>query len=959
MNSFIFIFVVVVELIALFTDDCVALIKNEEGNYTQYSTSGDRPIGANVIQYLDGSDWNLIHHDKNINISGNVPGDVITDLTNAGIIADQLTDINWLDSKAIDLWNAKGWLYTKDIMLDIMLLESSKEIFLVFDSVKMGATLYLNGIQVGIFQSQFIRYKFAIKKYLHFDTMATSPLKLNIMIEFNDTKVDVENRYMACTGGWDWAAYTTTFINTTLNNSHTFSKGIVKSVYLAYVKEESLLIEYVTPKIVFQDEYPTEPLLNKKANFDISTLIYLHNISRATTGELVVIGNWQNGKRKQIIKVDPTLGSSQIVEANLTATNLPSSSLWWPNGYGKQQLFSLNISYFNSDTDNVPSISTIVPIAFRYAVLVTGNDTDKNFRRKALNGDGNGGQTMMIRLNGMPVVALGANVIPLDELEGRVTLEAYRSLVTSIKASHFTAVRIWGGGIYMPDFFYDELSKAGIMVLHDLMYTGSHMPTADMLNTAEIKHNVRKIMNQPCLVMWNGCNECGGGAGLIASFAMPVVANVDPTRAIWPASPAHHGWLSGVNTLTGYPNGKNLLLGGRPVNETHGPYIFGSTNYFKPVNGGSTLKTFTPQMLPAPGTFQCTPQWYAAGCSCKCKDIGPRYDGTFASEFGVVGASSFESMSSTLSPKYWGLHSNSTIWEQRNYPVDNFLISYFNYTPEDDAYGEFIFKKQLYLTMLAQGLFLKSDIEQRRGVNSYGLIVWQLSEVWPTGGWGVIEYGSNVTGQVIGGRWKAAMHFFHQSVYALVTAVICANRSIYIRNDLPIEFTGRITVKTIQLNQNEDIELYDANVSVAWGNILWIDEISSMLQTICVDGTCVIETKLFSFSSKNTIPVSSNIQSVVQLKKLQLNNNNKISYTILETTNRNNVTIQAKAGEGKAALWVAFTSNANGYFSPNWFALKANTVENITFIPFDGVVDSVVINELKNNLRVEHLGEYY
>jgi beta-mannosidase len=192
-----------------------------------------------------------------------------------------------------------------------------------------------------------------------------------------------------------------------------------------------------------------------------------------------------------------------------------------------------------------------VPVGFRFAYLVTRNDTDPEFRRSARGADGSGGHTMMLRVNGVPVLAAGSNVVPMDELEGRVTITALRNLVTNMARAHFTAVRIWGGGVYMPDVFYDALTEAGILVMHDLMYAGEHRPTADDLNSAEILHSIRRIGCQASLVVISSCNECGGGAGLYTTFAIPLVAREDDTRAVWPASPAHHGWAGGVSTLTG------------------------------------------------------------------------------------------------------------------------------------------------------------------------------------------------------------------------------------------------------------------------------------------------------------------------------------------------------------------------------------------------------------------------
>ena len=140
----------------------------------------------------------------------------------------------------------------------------------------------------------------------------------------------------------------------------------------------------------------------------------------------------------------------------------------------------------------------------------------------------------------------------------------------------------------------------------------------------------------------------------------------------------------------------------------------------------------------------------------------------FASEFGCVGMSSFESMAPTLKPEHWGLHAGMAAdnctsgfrrechgpnpMSLRNYPCDNLIGYYFDLDKNElDAVGEAAFKKQLYQCMLSQALELKGDIETRRAGNTFGIIVWQFNEIWPTGGWGTVEYGTPVAGQVTGG----------------------------------------------------------------------------------------------------------------------------------------------------------------------------------------------------------------
>merc|ERR1711988_1807285 len=101
----------------------------------------------------------------------------------------------------------------------------------------------------------------------------------------------------------------------------------------------------------------------------------------------------------------------------------------------------------------------------------------------------------------------------------------------------------------------------------------------------------------------------------------------------------------------------------------------------------------------------------------------------------------------------------------RNYPCDNSIYVYFGQSGQDlNATGELNFKKQLYQCMIGQALEIKQTIETRMSQNTFGILVWQLNEIWPTGGWGSIEYGNpNFPGQVIGGRWKPLQYWYRNS----------------------------------------------------------------------------------------------------------------------------------------------------------------------------------------------------
>jgi len=180
------------------------------------------PIVGSAQQYLDGK-WTA--SGGKFTIPANVPGDLITDLHEAGIIGDPLFEMNFLNGTAT--WNLPRWTYSTSFTLDHDVAArrgAGETALLVFDGVKMGAEIYLNGAHLGTATDQFLRYTFPVA------ASALSATTNNLTVVF-DSSIDCGGRWMASTGGWDWAPYT----YTKQGGANTFTKGLWKSVYLTTV----------------------------------------------------------------------------------------------------------------------------------------------------------------------------------------------------------------------------------------------------------------------------------------------------------------------------------------------------------------------------------------------------------------------------------------------------------------------------------------------------------------------------------------------------------------------------------------------------------------------------------------------------------------------------------------------------------------------------------------------------
>jgi beta-mannosidase len=338
-------------------------------------------------------------------------------------------------------------------------------------------------------------------------------------------------------------------------------------------------------------------------------------------------------------------------------------------------------------------------------------------------------------------------------------------------------------------------------------------------------------------------------------------------------------------------------------------------------------------------------------------NTGPTLAGKFASEFGCAGMSSFESMSETLKPEHWSIHASPMA--QRNYPCDNIIEVYFGIQNFSET-GEIPFKRQLYQCLIGQALELKSDIEGRRSWNEWGVITWQINEIWPTGGWGSIEYGSPTIGggQVIGGRWKPLHHWLAGPVYSDLMSTCSSSNppQCMIRNDGISPFTGKVVISIVRFSDAKVTTLNTVDVSLASGAgvIKWFctkqagngcDSWSSILASGgCTNGNfdCIVITSIHrsdgSSISENFVPLTSPLHMNLPTPS--------ISFVV---DNQGLVTLKSD----KFAVFVTLTTRAQGRFSDNAFLLFPGT-KQVQFLWF-GTPD---VATLKSTLRVEHVQMY-
>jgi len=334
---------------------------------------------------------------------------------------------------------------------------------------------------------------------------------------------------------------------------------------------------------------------------------------------------------------------------------------------------------------------------------------------------------------------------------------------------------------------------------------------------------------------------------------------------------------------------------------------------------------------------------------------GPHYPSKYISEFGSVGMSSFESMSSLLEQEHWSLHSPPMFY--RNYACDNFVLMYFG-KQNLNATGKAALQAQLYFCNIGQAIFLKGYIESFRAGNTFGTLVWQLNEIWPTGSWGLIEYGTpTVAGQVVGGRWKPIMHLLQSSVYTDIWAACDNKANCLVRNDAPTAFTGNLYVYAVKFSTGSKATLgtYKLNLGAGAG-FSW----RFCVQTGCPSYATILTAAgcnpagtdcilYISVLDGNNIEVTKNILPLVIPAQMTLEDP-QIQFSVKQNSQGYaDITLSSS----KVAVYTLLTTLANGRFSDNSFLLfPGNTT--ISFIPF-GTLDLAL---LTSSLRIEHVYYY-
>ena len=394
-----------------------------------------------------------------------------------------------------------------------------------------------------------------------------------------------------------------------------------------------------------------------------------------------------------------------------TVTNysleVPSPELWWPNGLGKQPLYELTVNLVKNGCIDDAKTYTI-----GLRTLTISQDKDE------------WGSEFAFMVNGVKIFAKGANYIPEDTVYSHITRDKIKHLIDSSVRANYNCLRVWGGGYYPSDYFFDLCDRAGIIVWQDLMYACNIYDfTKDFEENIieETKDNVRRIRHHASLGLWCGNNEIEsawvnwGGfkdhpkklkADYIKQFeyVLPkVVEKEDRQTFYWVSSPSSGGSFDN-------PEDQNR----------------GDVHYWAVWHG---LKPFEDYR---------------------------NYYFRFCSEFGFQSFPSIKTVNSFTEKGDRNIFSKVMESHQKNGAANGKILYYLseNFLYPND------FSDLLYVSQILQGIAIKFGVEhwRRHRDRCMGSLYWQLNDNWPVASWSSIDYY---------GRWKA-LHYMAKNFYASI-----------------------------------------------------------------------------------------------------------------------------------------------------------------------------------------------
>lgn len=689
-----------------------------------------------TVNQLELNEWLFKASDEKEWLNARVPGCVHTDLYRNGKIPDPFYGthehtLQWIDKK--------NWEYKTTFQISEDYAKASR-LELVFEGLDTYAEVYVNDKLVLTADNMFRSWRIDIKDGIvpgdnHIRVMFRSPIledlpkleKLGYALPasndqsalggLDDKKVSVFARKAPYHYGWDWGPRFVT-------------SGIWRPCRI-----EAWSGARISDLYIRQDEIG-------EASAHLTAIFHIE-ADKACEADLILTAAGMHWATRKNLKP-----GSHIIELPV---ELSRPKLWWSRGLGEPHLYE-----FHAELKHGERILS-------HAAVRTGLRSVKLVRERD-----EAGTSFYIELNGVPVFSKGANHIPNDSFLPEVTEERYRQEIASAAEANMNMLRIWGGGIYEADIFYDLCDELGIMVWQDFMFACSMYPGDDgfLSNVKrEAEENVIRLRNHPSIVLWCGNNEidlawahynenAGWGwkrqytpelrekiwadyESIFHEILPNVITELAPGAEYWPSSP--------------------LVSLSRDENQHANPRrTSGDIHYWGVWHNKEPFDHY---------------------------DI---YVGRFMSEYGFQSFPEPRTVRTYAQESSMALESEVMLAHQKHGSGNQLIKAYMEmYMKEPRDFESF-----LYLSQIQQAEAMKTAIESHRRRKPYcmGTLYWQMNDCWPVASWSGIDYF---------GRWKA-LHYLAKRSFRDVSLIISEREDkvfVHLVSDVNVPMEGTLHVR--------------------------------------------------------------------------------------------------------------------------------------------------------------------
>ena len=655
--------------------------------------------------------WNFRQAGTQEWLQATVPGGVHTDLLALGKIPDPFVGDN---EKRVQWVAEQNWEYRHSFTVSPDLFQQP-HIWLVCDGLDTLAVVNLNGVELGHTDNMFRQYRWDVKGLLQEGENELfiafgSPVRYCAERQAVRPMMGVSQaipggphlRKAPCQFGWDWGPQLPPI-------------GVWKDIRLEGCA--SARIEEVH-------------------------LRQVHIDGQVTIEARVSVQNWDGAAcsvRMQVIAPD---GQARVTEAGVTPgkdanlqIQVANPQLWWPNGYGEQPLYQVNVELYLADD------------------VWDQKDYQLGLRTIELRQEPDEwGKSFTFVVNGQAIFAKGSNWIPADSFPTRISDDYLEGLIRSAVQTHHNMLRVWGGGFYEEERFYDLCDRYGILVWQEFVFACSIYPLDDPAFVENLRveavENVRRLRHRTSLALWCGNNEMEWGWADWGWKApefndMKVVYDQffhhtlpawclaeDPDHSYWPSSPSSDIPFED-------PNGQ----------------VQGDAHYWDVWHGRKPFTAYRNQY--------------------------PR----FMSEFGFQALPPLATIRTYAEEPDWNMTSYIMERHQKNDSGNQLMVAQMLDTfrlPKD-------FESLVYLSMVLQAEGIRYGVEhwRRHTDRVAGTLYWQLNDCWPVASWSSLDYF---------GRWKA-LHYAAKRFYAPLMMSIedgPAEQGVYLSSDLKNDWEGSL-----------------------------------------------------------------------------------------------------------------------------------------------------------------------